>query len=258
MTPGRPRRALRSWLRIAGALVGGLVALLGVLYLAARHPVPRGTPGPQAELLASSMVASVNGLAWVGTGALRWTFPGGRQHLWDRARMYDRMRHGEDVVLVDLTSRQGRAWHHGVELTGEARRRAVAGGYAAWINDSFWLNPLVKIYDDGVTRSLVTDAHGGHALLVSYASGGLTPGDRYLWIPGANDRPRAWRMWVSALPIPGLEMTWEGWTRLSTGAWVSTVHRGMGLTMRVRDVAGARTLGELEQGPDPFADISQP
>jgi hypothetical protein len=118
--------------------------------------------------------------------------------------------------------------------------------YAYWINDSFWLNPVVKLFDPGVERSLVELDDGRNALLVSYTSGGVTPGDAYLWIPGPGDLPEAWRMWVQIIPIGGIETTWEGWTELSTGAKISTQHRGWGRLMTfITDVQGAETLEAL-------------
>ncbi len=132
----------------------------------------------------------------------------------------------------------------------------MATAYAAWINDSFWLNPVVKLRDEGVTVSLVQverAAGPARGRLVEYASGGLTPGDAYLWIVGDDGRPIAWQMWVSVLPIGGAEATWSGWTELDTGAWVSTAHAMGPVHVALTGVAAAPTVGELEPGPDPFA-----
>jgi hypothetical protein len=63
-------------------------------------------------------------------------------------------------------------------------------------------------------------------------------------------------MWVSILPIPGLEASWEGWTTLPTGARVATEHRVAGLTLRLRDIAAAETLAALEGATDPFAPLA--
>lgn len=189
---------------------------------------------------------------------MRFTFANHR-HLWDRRRGYDRIESGNRSVLLRISDRTGRAWENGAETTGERANKLVRDAYAQWVNDSFWLNPVVKIFDNGVTRSLVRNETGGARLLVEYASGGVTPGDAYLWTPGAGTSPPTeWRMWVHVLPIGGLATSWERWTDLSTGAKVSTLHRMGPFTIELKDVAGARTLQQLLNGAeDPFAPLAR-
>jgi hypothetical protein len=244
-------RALKMILRALGALAL-LVACAWGYY---RHPMPAAVAG-DGDALARRMLAAVRADAWERTGAVRWTFFDGGRHLWDRARGLDRYDRGDLRVLLDLGTRRGLAWRAGRALSGEDRDAALAAAWARWCNDSFWLNPAVKAFDGGVTRAVVREG-GRDALLLRYASGGVTPGDSYLWLLDDGGRPRAWRMWVSAIPIGGLEASWGAWTRLSTGALVAATHRMGPLTLRLRDVAGAATLAALEPGPDPFAALTR-
>jgi hypothetical protein len=48
------------------------------------------------------------------------------------------------------------------------------------------------------------------ALMITYASGGSTP-EIPMWFVDQNYMPKAWRMWVSIIPVGGLETTWEDW-----------------------------------------------
>ena len=244
------RRARRVVVVILVALVAGLVALWAGL----RHAPTPTSPGADAEALAHEMVRAVDGDAWSRTGAVRWTVQG-RAHLWDRQRGLARVEWGKKRVLLDVNSRKGRAWRDGRELAdGPDKQKLLDRAYALWINDSFWLNPVVKAFDDGTSRARGT-VDGKRALLVSYASGGLTPGDKYLWILDEHARPVAWRLWVKILPVGGIEFSWGGWTRLSTGAWVATSHKALGLdVVPIRDVAAGATLRDLEPD-DPFAPI---
>jgi hypothetical protein len=245
---------LRRWLFLSALALLLLVLVgFGVLYTALRHPRPTGTSGPEADALAHAIEKAVDTEAFARTGAVRWTFRMQRRHLWDRTRNLAQVRWGRHEVLLDVNRQEGRTFTDGQEVTGDRARRLVQKAHKAFINDSFWLNPLPKLFDPGVTRSLVRH-DGADALLVHYSSGGVTPGDSYLWILDENKRPRAWRMWVSVLRIPGVEMTWEGWTRLPTGAWISTSHRLAGRqVVAISDLAAAATLAELEPGGDPFA-----
>lgn len=246
---------MHPWLRRALYVGGGLLGFLGLAFAAlwgkAHHPRPPAAAGPEAEALAQRVMAAVHVDAWSRTGAVRWTFGGRNQHLWDRRRQLARVRFSSAEVLVDLSSQQGRALRGGAPVPEGERAALVKKAYAAWINDSFWLNPLAKLYDGGVERK---QAEGG-GLLIQYRSGGLTPGDSYLWLLGEDGRPRAWRMWVSILPIGGLEASWEDWVTLRTGALVATRHRIEFFTLALTQVDGAATLEELEPGPDPFAPL---
>jgi hypothetical protein len=238
----------------------GLVALVVVVGLlvsarALSMPLPDGPTGPDADAAMRAMVQAVDGDAWDRTGAVTWTFAG-RNHLWDRVRHLDRVTTGSTVTLVNLDTQAGVATKNGTRLEGRAADKAVASAYAAWINDSFWLNPVVKAFDPPVERRLVSD-EGHPAVLVTYKSGGLTPGDSYLWAAGPDGPPAYWRLWVSIIPIKGLKASFEGWTTLRTGAKVSTVHRAGFLTLTLTDVDGAATLSELVPGPDPFAAIAR-
>lgn len=244
------RRLLRA---LAAALVF-LALACAVAFFAYRHGLPATRSG-DADALARRMLAAVDADAWARTGAVRWTFFNGDRHLWDRARNLERVQRGDAVTWIDLSTRRGVARSGARWLSGAELDRALSSAWSRWCNDSFWLNPVPKVFDEGVTRALAVSDEGGDALMVSYRSGGVTPGDRYVWTLDASGRPRAWRMWVSALPVPGLEASWAGWRRLSTGAWVSTEHRLAVLTLRLRDVEGAATLSALSPGEDPFAPL---
>lgn len=256
-------QAKSSWLRRLGIGLGTILLLLVVAGFGAcallSKPRPDGETGPRADALARSIETAVNKEAWARTGAVRWYFGGRNRHLWDRQRMYARVAWGGDKqVLLNITTKNGLAFakNGGEQVGGEAEKKLLAKAYAHWVNDSFWLNPLVKLFDDGVERKLVSQPDGKSALLITYGGGGLTPGDSYLWLLDDASRPRAWRMWVSIIPLKGIESTWEGWTALPTGAWVATEHRMTGFTLRVTEVAAAATLSELEPGADPFAALA--
>lgn len=239
--------------RLRWAVLGaGLLLFLGLAYLAETEPRPQLQPSAGADNLARAMLSAVHQQAWLDTGAVRWTFRGQHEHLWDRRRQLERVRWDHVEVLLDLTTRKGRAWRKDKEVLGADRDKLLQKAWGFWINDSFWLNPVVKLFDDGTSRGLVDVEGDGRGLLVQYSSGGVTPGDAYLWILGPDDLPTRWKMWTSNLPIGGMEATWEGWTELASGALVATKHKLALARVDLTDVAGTASLEELEPGPDPF------
>jgi len=258
----------RPWWRRALRALGVLVLLSVIAVVVAGFVLhePRPTnarSGPEAERHAHALLTAVDGDAWDRTGAVRWVFAGRQEHLWDKARGYARVRWGDAEVLLRLHDRSGVATVAGARVSGEEARELREQAYAHWINDAFWLNPVVKLFDEGTTRALVAQpdgsrasagsaADGTDALLLSYSSGGLTPGDAYLWIGDPSAPPRAWKMWVSILPIGGVECTWDRWQTLATGAKVSTRHDCGIFVLELTDVEGAVDVLTLE-GEDPFA-----
>lgn len=242
-------------------LLGVVLMLAGFGLALASSPRPQVPAGveasAEADALAEQMLRSVNAEAWDRTGAVAWTFAGRNEHLWDRERHLARVRWGETEALVDLNTQAGVASAGGRPLEGRAAERAVAQAYAAWVNDSFWLNAVTKAFDPGTQRGIQTLPDGSRRLVVGYTGGGLTPGDLYAWHLSPSGRPSAWSMWVSVLPIGGLEATWEGWTQLPTGAWVATAHQLGPLRVELGGLRAAATLAELES-PDPFAPIAPP
>jgi hypothetical protein len=248
---------MRRILIVLGALVLALACALFVLTRALRHPLPEATPGPDGDELARKIAAQVGADAFDKLGTLRFTLGGSHHYLWDRRRGFMRYQSGDDEVLFDLVKMEGRAFRAGLELSGDEKKKLLDKGYAMFCNDSFWLNPLAKLFDAGTSRARV-EVEGRPALLISYASGGVTPGDKYLWLLDDAGRPRAWRIFASVLKfVPGIEMGWEDWTDLD-GAKIATTHRVLGLRVQpVSGLAAAERPELVEPGPDPFAGLAQ-
>lgn len=218
-------------------------------------PKPQGQPGPAADELAMKMMRAVNHQAWEATGAVSWNFGNRQEHLWDRKRHLALVRWEKNEVWINLSNRTGKAVKEGKVLSEKKARKLLDQAWSHWANDSFWLNPVSKAFDEGVERSLVETESEGPALMVSYTKGGDTPGDAYLWYLDQAGLPVRWQMWVTIIPVGGAEATWENWTTLDTGVKVSQKHELPVFTLELLDIKAASTLEELVPGPDPFAEI---
>ncbi|MEM6316456.1 MAG: hypothetical protein AAF960_02240 [Bacteroidota bacterium] len=219
------------------------------------EPRPQGIKGPEAEALAQKVLAAIDKPAWDTTGVIQWTFPGGHDFLWDKDRNLVKVNWEDYEVLVTLDETTGRAWKGGQEVTGEAGDKLVKEAWGYFCNDSFWLNAPAKVFDKGTERSVVTMPEGNEALMVTYQSGGVTPGDSYLWILDDNGLPASYKMWVSIIPIGGMEFTWEDYTTVSTGAKIATQHNSDYLPIKITNIKATTDLAAFGLSKDPFQPI---
>lgn len=241
---------MKRWLLRLFVLLLVVVVGLVITGLVLHEDPPKGESGPFATLLAKRMLNTVQPEKWARTGAVKWNFANRRQHVWDRNRKLSRVIWDEHEVLLDLTTKKGIARTNGSEVKGAQAEKLFAKAYEIFINDSFWLNPFPKFLDEGVKLERVELDGGWEALLVTFPSGGVTPGDKYLWFHDGRYRPSRVKMWVSLLPIGGVEVTWERYQTLQTGAEVATKHDWF-RPFELTDVAGAPSIDGL-MTPDPF------
>ncbi len=211
-------------LKWIGLGIAGFLLIVIAIGWALNEIRPEGVEGEVADRLARRMEKSLNADAWEETGAVRWVFRGENQHLWDRRRYYAQVMTGNMEVLVNLNTREGLVFKGGEPVTGEKATEWVEDAWKMWVNDAFWLSAPFKTFDPGVSRELFVNHDGDSTLLVSYQSGGATPGDAYLWHFDETGTPDYWKMWVSILPVGGLKVPFDGWTETETGAIVPTGH----------------------------------
>ena len=214
-------------LTILGILGGGIVIIVLTVALVVNKSIPEGEAGPAAEALTDRIEATTALTAWRNTAAVEWRFDRrGNEHFYDKARGLIEVRlPGDEQLKVQYDKRNHKrfvAYAGEQKLEGEAAKAALTEAIKWHVNDLFWLNPFAALRAPGTERKLV----GERALLVQYSSGGVTPGDSYLIITDANGRPERWQMWVSILPLKGIEFTFEGWQSYDTGAVLSSIHRG--------------------------------
>lgn len=179
-------------------------------YFIMDKPVPDGTMGNDAELLADEMLKALNKTGYDSLEFIEFTFAGVHHYQWDKMDNTVRVKWGEQDIFINLSN--------DVQSYNLLELKA----YEYFINDSFWLTAPFKVRDKGVMRSTV-DVSNGRGLLLTYTSGGVTPGDSYLWIIDSRGFPLAWRLWTSNIPLGGVELSWEGWEK-ENGVWFSTLH----------------------------------
>lgn len=213
---------IKSILKFLGIVLLTLIVIGVLTFMLVDEPLPNGTQGQEAEQLADEMLKALNKEGYDTLSMIRFTYPGGHTYEWNKAENMVRVQWEGNDVFLDLNQ------------SIEAFNAAEYQGYEYFINDSFWLVAPFKVRDGGVVRSIVK-VDEGRGLLVTYASGGITPGDSYLWIIDDRGFPTAWKLWTSNVPIGGLEFKWGGWVE-KQGVWFSTFHPSKILDLEITEL----------------------
>jgi hypothetical protein len=150
------------------------------------------TRDPKAVEIATAMQQAMGGQdAWNAAHFVRFDFKVGagaetrmtRSHLWDKQTGRYRLDQKNQVVLMNMATKQGTAYADGKKLEGVGAAKAIENAYKAYINDYYWLAMPWKWMDMGVNLKYAgKKPHGGESCDVvelTFGKVGLTPGDRY-------------------------------------------------------------------------------
>lgn len=229
-----------------------IMAILAFSYFTSK-PLPEGKKGIQAELLTDKIQEAINQKAWDSTTAVSFTFMGNHHYLWDKKSNLVQVQWSTKKVLFNNQTMEGIAYQDNKKLTGSDKTDAIKTANDYFNNDSFWLIAPFKLRDPGTSRSIVMQDNK-EALMVTYTSGGSTPGDSYVWILDENYVPSAWRMWVSIVPIGGFETSWEDYITFPSGLKIATIHGGL-FDLKLENIKIGQSIEEINKGANPFIDL---
>ena len=234
---------LKKVLKITGGVIVFFtlptLLLFGFMYLKYNEDLPTGQQGSEADQLATKMLSALNEDAYLNTDYIEWTFKGRHHYKWYKSDNTCEVYWDDFTVILDLENRSNsKVFVVEQPYNGIEQQDYIQKAENYFNNDSFWLVAPYKVFDKGTERRLVKTEDQKDALLVTYNSGGTTPGDSYLWHIDANGKPTSFQMWVDILPIDGLEATWENWVTTETGAELPTFHKLLFLGIEMGDVKG--------------------
>ncbi|KGL63020.1 hypothetical protein PHEL85_0051 [Polaribacter sp. Hel1_85] len=208
--------------KFIGILLLLLMVAAGVYYFVNNESLPEGKKGKEADALAIKMFNAINSEAYENTEILKWSFRKKHYYTWHK---------NKNIVHISwanykVTLHPDNPDKSEVYIDGRIsdHRELVKQAHDHFNNDSFWLVAPFKIFDPGTERSIVKH-DGKDALLITYTSGGTTPGDSYLWILDENYMPTSFKMWTSIIPIGGVSATWSDWKKTSSGIKLPTKHK---------------------------------
>jgi len=217
-----------------------LVLLAGILYAIYNEPLPKGTSSEKADALAMKMLTALNYKAYKETRFLEWSFASGKHHYrWDKEADTVFVAWNDYQVQLNLKqSKKSSVTNNGVGIEGAEKQKLINKATSFFNNDSFWLVAPYKVFDPGTERSIVSFEDGTNGLLLTYTSGGNTPGDSYLWKLQPNGFPISFKMWVSIIPVGGIEASWDDWQVMESGAFLPSRHSLGPFTLDMGDVRG--------------------
>jgi hypothetical protein len=178
---------------------------------------------PTAIQIADQVMQAMGGRpAWDTTRYLHWVFFGRRTHYWDKSTGDVRIEAGDQLVLMNINTKKGRAWEKGVEVTQpDSLAKCMQKGFAWWTNDMYWMFMPYKLKDTGVRlRSLgerpTKDGKPADVIEVTFAKVGLTPENKYdVYVDKATHLVTQWSYYEKSTdPEPSFTMPWHDWRRV--------------------------------------------
>ncbi|CDF79664.1 conserved hypothetical protein [Formosa agariphila KMM 3901] len=235
-----PKKILKI---VAGIIVFFTLPTLlffGYIYFKYNEDLPQGTPTEAADTVANKMLEALDYEAYKNTNYIEWTFNKRHHFKWKKNENFCEVYWKDIKVDLNINAPHSSM----VTISNDTLQTADAKEYIDkaveyFNNDSFWLIAPYKVFDAGTTRSLIPLENNQQGLLISYASGGSTPGDSYMWLLDNDYKPTAFKMWVSILPIEGLEATWSNWKTTETGAQLPEFHKLLFLGLEITDIKTA-------------------
>ncbi len=235
------KKALKITAGIVIFLTLPSLLFFGAIYLKYHEDLPTGIQGEQADALANKMLNALDSETFEATNYLEWTFKRRHHYKWKKSDSTCNVYWKEFKVDLDLNDySKSKAYVHSFKVDGEQAKELTQTAVKYFNNDSFWLVAPYKVFDKGTERRLVTLENDEQALLVTYTSGGSTPGDSFLWLLDNTGKPKSFKMWTSIVPIQGLEASWNDWITTESGAQLPTFHKLLFMGLELQDVKGTK------------------
>lgn len=221
---------------------------LGIFYFSTNEERPsiKEATSLDADNMAHKMLRAINKEAWDSTYIVQWSFKDRHHYIWDKKNNFVQVKWEGIDVRLNIDNRSiFKVYEDEKILKDSIRSKELSeNAWEYFCNDSFWLNAPAKVFDPGTKRSVVIE-DGKKGLMVTYESGGVTPGDSYLWFLDDRFLPYKYKMWVSIIPIGGTEATWAQWEELPSGAMIASEHEMAVFKILIKNLNSAQSLEEL-------------
>ncbi|QTE22620.1 hypothetical protein [Polaribacter cellanae] len=212
---------MRQFFKFLGVIILLLIVAGTIFYFIKNEELPKGKQGKEADALAIKMFNAINNDAFENTEVIEWSFRDVHHYKWLKQENIVHVSWANNKVI--LNTKYPKKSTIFVDKKETNNPEIIKKATEFFNNDSFWLIAPYKIFDVGTERRIV-NYEGKDALLITYSSGGSTPGDSYLWILDENYLPVSFKMWVKIIPIGGISATWNPLKTTESGIKLPTSH----------------------------------
>ncbi len=212
---------MKKFLKVIGVIIFLIIGFGVVFYFINNEVLPEGKKGKEADALAIKMFNAINHEAFENAEVLEWSFRNAHFYKWNKQKNSVTVSWDKNKVILNTKDNSKSEVFVDDKKVENTEILKIAIDY--FNNDSFWLIAHYKIFDEGTERRIV-NYEGKEALLITYTSGGSSPGDSYLWILDDNYMPTSYKMWASIIPIGGVSATWDNWKITESGIKLPEKH----------------------------------
>ena len=231
---------MKKIFKFIGILLLLLIVAGSLFYFINNESLPEGKKGKDADALAIKMLNALDGNAYENTEILKWSFRNKHFYTWNKQENIVHISWAEYKVTLHTKQPEKSILYIGGKISNNQELINRAQNF--FNNDSFWLIAPYKIFDSGTERRIVKH-NNKDALLITYTSGGSTPGDSYLWILDDNYLPISFKMWTSIIPLGGVSATWSNLKSTKSGIKLPTKHKLSLFGMEI-DMGNVRAFNE--------------
>ena len=216
---------------------------------------PPINPSLEADELANQVMDALGKDAFDTLPMISWKL-GNHEYLWDKTTNQAVISWGKMKVLMNLDQVDGIAFKNGQQLDTIEDDHFIQQAWEYWCNDSFWAFAPFKMNDPGTVRTLVSNPKKGKkGLMVSYQSGGVTPGDSYLWVLDESNQIKGFQLWVKILPVKGAFASWSDWKYFDNQIKLAETRKFSFITIPISDFKTGNSFVDFGFSENPFRKI---
>lgn len=229
-----------------------LAIAIGYMSLKAiSEEIPESTNDNLATSIAKQIEAATGKADFDNFRYLRWSTIRNHSFVWDKTQKQVIVHFSDYKVLLNLDHLDSSRVFEEEHLTDNKKVAIIQKAYSHFCNDSFWLIAPYKLFDEGVQRTLVKRG-SKNQLMITFASGGVTPGDSYLWYLDDNHLPTGVQMWTQKIPVDGIYITWENFKVVSGTSQIALDHKFGPINIKIENLEAGNSMHDLKLDKDPF------